>query len=278
MFNNRTLVIATMHGKEQVIAPLLAEAFNITTILPELLNTDVLGTFSGDVMRDGSPLEVARMKCLLAMKETECDLAIASEGSFGAHPTIPFIAGDDELVLLMDRKNGFEIFGRKVSTETNLGGETVMSIEDAKTLALKFGFPQHGLIIRDKEKGVNEVHKGIQDAVKFDNLINRILLAHGSAWIETDMRASFNPTRMEVIKQATQNLISKMKSKCPECETPGFSISKAISGLPCSVCSMPTMSTLSYEYRCSQCEFSKHEYFPHSKTKEEPMYCDFCNP
>lgn len=267
-----------MHQKEQVIAPLLNTAFNIVSVLPKDLNTDLLGTFSGEIERKESPLEVAKRKCMLAMEETGCDIAIASEGSFGAHPTIPFIAADDELVLIVDRKNGLEIFGREVSTETNFKGESIASIEEANEFAQRVGFPSHGIIIRSEEGAKEEVHKGIQDRVLFETLVNEKLSAQGKAWLETDMRAMFNPTRLNVIEKATEKLISKMQSLCPKCDFPGFSVTKSIPGLSCSLCLMPTQSTLAYEYTCRYCDYMEEKKYPHGKVQEEPMYCDFCNP
>ncbi len=75
MFKGRTLLIATKHRKEQVISPILEEALGVKCIVSENIDTDVLGTFTGEVERTNSPLETARMKCELA-----------SEGSFGSHP------------------------------------------------------------------------------------------------------------------------------------------------------------------------------------------------
>lgn len=46
------------------------------------------------------------------------------------------------------------------------------------------------------------------------------------------MRAMFNPTRMEVIKRATEKLVSKIKRRCEKCETPGFDIDSVEIGLP----------------------------------------------
>ena len=42
------------------------------------------------------------------------------------------------------------------------------------------------------------------------------------AFIETDMRAFKNPTRMEAIEKATENLIENIQSECPKCQSPGF--------------------------------------------------------
>jgi hypothetical protein len=87
-FEGRQLLIATKHNKERVIAPLFEKALGVTCIVPDNFDTDLLGTFSGEVEREQDPLSTARRKCLLAMQQANCDLAIASEGSFGPHPSL----------------------------------------------------------------------------------------------------------------------------------------------------------------------------------------------
>ena len=92
------------------------------------------------------------------------------------------------------------------------------------------------------------------------------------------MRAMFNPTRMEVIKQGAIQLAKKVSSRCPKCSTPGFGAEKIVNGLPCSQCSLPTKSIRAHVYVCQNCLFEKETEFPTNKKVEEPMYCDFCNP
>jgi hypothetical protein len=83
---------------------------------------------------------------------------------------------------------------------------------------------------------------------------------------------------MQIIEQATQKLANKVKSLCPECQSPGFGITETIQGLPCEICQYPTRSILSYIYTCQQCGFSKEEKYPNGKTTEDPGLCDCCNP
>ena len=66
MFKDRRLVIATMHKKEQVIAPILESGLGVKCILPEHFNSDQWGTFSGEIERKHDPIETARQKCLKA--------------------------------------------------------------------------------------------------------------------------------------------------------------------------------------------------------------------
>jgi hypothetical protein len=88
----------------------------------------------------------------------------------------------------------------------------------------------------------------------------------------------FNPSRMNVIEKATQKLVQKIRSTCPQCKMPGFGITDARKGLECSLCGSPTNSTLSYIYDCQHCQFTKEEMYPNKKTTEDPTYCDYCNP
>ena len=277
LFANRFLAIATMHDKEKVIAPLLEETIQVECQVP-LINTDELGTFSGEIERKHSPIETARLKCEIALQKTRYDLAVASEGSFGAHPTYPFVSADDEIILLVDKKNDLEIWGRTLSTETNFAGKAVKDFQEAQEFANKIGFPEHALIIRDQQESTIVLHKGINSFDMLEKLLSEQLSNETSVWLETDMRAMNNPSRMKIIKEATFNLIKKLQSHCPDCYFPGYWIKKAIPGLPCVQCSLPTRSTLSYEYGCINCDHTSKRTYPNNKKVEDPMYCDFCNP
>ena len=67
MFSGRNLVIATKHEKERVIAPVLELELGVKCFTTPNLNTDELGTFTGEVERKDVPVMTARKKCLRAM-------------------------------------------------------------------------------------------------------------------------------------------------------------------------------------------------------------------
>lgn len=96
MFEGRSLIIATKHRKETVIAPSLEGALGVICRVAEDFDIDILGTFTGEVERKDNPVTTARNKCLMAMEKTNCDLGVASEGSFGPHPAMFFVYADDE--------------------------------------------------------------------------------------------------------------------------------------------------------------------------------------
>ena len=277
-FEGRSIVIATKHKKQHAITPLLEKELGVSCIIPENLDTDLLGTFCGEIERALSPIDAAKQKCMLAMELTGTDLAVASEGSFGAHPLLYFLPADDELLVLIDKKNGLEITVREVSTKTNYNAKEVSSEEDLLAFAQSALFPGHGLILKDKKEGYTAIAKGIVDAKELLETFRQYMATYGSVYAETDMRAHLNPSRMEVIEETTKKLIAKIKTTCPSCQTPGFGIKEATPGLPCENCKAPTKSTLYHVYACQRCSHTHETYFPNGKQEEDPTYCDRCNP
>lgn len=277
VFKNRKLVIATQHKKETVIAPLVEKALGVYCIPNEILDTDSLGTFSGEVERKNDPISTVRQKCLMAMQAHNCELGIASEGSFGNHPSIFFLPADDEFIIFIDQTNNIEIIARELSTSTNFGGQEVKTESELLEFAERSKFPSHGLILRDRKESTSEIYKGICEMNELLKTFYELVEKHNTVYVETDMRAMFNPTRMVVIETATEKLIEKIKSKCPDCKMPGFSIIDSIPGLPCNQCASPTQSIKTLIYGCNKCKLTVEKAIP-ERSFEEPMYCDFCNP
>jgi hypothetical protein len=278
MFQGRKIVIATKHRKEAVIAPILESELGLSAFVDERFDTDLLGTFTGEVERKLDPLSTARQKCLMAMELADCDLGLASEGSFGPHPTIFFINADEEFLILIDKKNKLEIVVRELSTDTNFDGKEIRDEEALLEFAKNAGFPSHGLILHEANDRLTELHKGITDMDALKSAFGSLLAKHGQAYVETDMRALYNPTRMRVIQKAAEKLVQKIKSTCPQCHTPGFGVTGAKRGLPCSLCGSPTNSVLSHLYVCARCNYTMEEMYPNNLQEEDPMYCDLCNP
>ena len=278
MFKGRDLVIASKHAKEKVIAPIVEKELGIKCFVSLDLDTDLLGTFTGEIERKDDPITSARNKCFMAMELTNCDLAIASEGSFGPHPSLFFIPADDEILVLIDKKNGLEIIVRELNTETNFNGSDIKTEEELLAFAANANFPSHGLILRKSKDEYGDIVKGINSVEQLSKVFIKLMNDFGTAFVETDMRAMYNPTRMKIIESATQKLIKKINTLCPICNMPGFGITDAKEGLPCEICNFPTRSTLSYLYACQKCNYTKEEKYPKGKKIEDPMYCDYCNP
>lgn len=278
MFHKRQLFIATKHNKERVIAPIFEAEFGMTSFVSDALDTDDLGTFSGEIERKEDALTTLRNKCILGTALTQSDLVVASEGSFGAHPSLFFGHANQELVMLKDFKNDLEIVAKEISLETNFNGQKILNETDLITFAQNVNFPSHALILKDAEVHFSKVIKGIQTEEILLATFHELLQKNGSVYVETDMRALYNPTRMKVIEKATWQLVKKLKSLCPSCQTPGFDLVDAVSGLPCALCKSPTHSTLYHVYQCKKCDYSTNKMYPRGVFQEDPTYCDTCNP
>lgn len=278
MFQGRSLLIATKHEKEKVLAPLFESALGVRCYTSSQLDTDIFGTFSGELSRQSSPLETVRDKCLWAIHQTDADLVLSSEGSFGSHPSLFFAHADEEWLMLIDKKNDIEIFVREISLETNFAASTVNNDDELNAFAEKYLFPEHGLVVKDQCDSPVRITKGI---VRWEELYEEVhfYFRQGkNCYVETDMRAHMNPTRMKVIQKAGESLLQKIGSTCPSCQTPGFGVVKVHSGLPCEWCESPTKSTFSHVYECQKCYFQVEKKFPNQKTHESPEFCNYCNP
>lgn len=275
-------VMATMHRKEQVIAPLFRQHLGLHLVVPTNFDTDALGTFTRDIPRAGSQIEAARQKAKQALALTGETIAVASEGAFFPHPVFPGIACNREIVLLLDMEHNIEVVGSELSNHTNFAHRSVHSVEAAIAFAEQVGFPNHALVAMPSRDGCDrsQIYKGIQTSTQLCQVVERLLQqSHdGSIHLETDMRAMFNPTRMQVIEQATQNLIAKIQSTCPNCDYPGFDVVEQKRGLPCQWCHLPTQLIKAETYRCQHCRFQEDRLFPQGIEFADPGQCSHCNP
>ena len=278
LFKGRKIIIATKHQKEKVIAPLFENGIKVKCIVPENFDTDLFGTFTGEIERSLDPISTIRKKCLSAMNLYNCEIGVASEGSFGPHPTLGFINVNEELIIFIDKKNKIEVLSRELSLKTNFDGQNVFSELELIEFAKRTKFPSHGLILKAKHIKGFEIFKDFKNLKELKMIFNNLIKKSYTISIETDMRAMNNPTRMKVIQLATKKIIEKLKTHCPNCNMIGFEIVESISGLPCQLCAMPTRSSLKHVYACKKCEFKKEKKYPNKKFTEDPMYCDFCNP
>ena len=278
LFSGRTAVLGTMHKKENVIAPLLKESLDLQIIVPEHFDSDRFGTFTRDVSRKGNQLDAARAKALAAMERTGCDLGLASEGSFGVDPQLPFIQSNFELVLLIDRKNDLEIRGHHRSAKTNIAGVYVSTPEEALAIARSWGFPEHGVILRLNKHIPILIKKSITSEALLETCFKKLQTSSllKSLYIETDMRAHRNPTRMENIKSATEDLIRNCLSCCPRCSMPGFVTTNAVLGAVCRLCARETDRPKGSIYTCYTCGYTEDRLRENATV--EPGECQYCNP
>ena len=94
-------MLATQHGKLRALAPPLARRLGLI-VEPAAIDTDAFGTFTGTTARTGTAAEAALAKARAGMAAAGLDLGLASEGSFGPHPWLPFGAGGVETLAFID--------------------------------------------------------------------------------------------------------------------------------------------------------------------------------
>lgn len=277
-FSGRTLAIATMHGKEKVLAAPLETVLGVNCSIPAHLDTDRFGTFSGEVERPGDADFTLRHKCLAAMEALDCDLAVASEGSFGPHPMVPFAAVGEERLLLMDRGNGLEIGVRSLSPHTNFAHADIEEIGDLHDFAARVGFPEHALILRSKKAGEARIVKGLREHAALEDAFRRLKESGDNIVVQTDMRAMFNPTRMQAIGNLCLELVRRAACLCQHCSRPGFGERHYTGGLPCAWCGSPTDRVLYVEMRCGHCGHAETQWYPEGVEAADPGACPRCNP
>ena len=279
---NRVAVLATMHQKERVMAPILERELGVKIIVPTDFDTDKFGTFTREVKRLGTQIEAVRLKAKKALDIAGATLAFASEGTFGPHPAMPYLPANREIVILLDIANNLELIGEHLSVETNYSHQLVSGVEEAKVFANKVGFPAHALVVITgaAATGNSEIVKGIiTEKQLFDAVragINKSV--SGKVHVETDMRAMYNPTRMKNIENATLDLVKKFHQFCPECGWPGFEVAERKIGLPCGLCYFPTQLVRSTIYQCKNCGYNQEKLFPDGRETAEPSQCQYCNP
>lgn len=278
--SSRIALLATKHAKETVIAPLFAQALGMTVTVPEGFDSDRFGTFTRDIERQGNQLEAARAKANAVLDQVGGTVAIASEGAFFSDPMLPMLAQNRELVVLIDRDQNLEIVGQSLSSDTNFSHKTVTSVEEALTFAAAAKFPSHGLVVMPEADCLDTatIVKGLVHETELIKAVEKTLQGFPSAHIETDMRAMHNPLRMEVIADATRDLITTLQRRCPSCGTPGFSMVERKPGLPCGLCQIPTQLILKDIYQCLRCQHTEDHYYPNGIRSADPGQCWNCNP
>lgn len=271
IYHGLTAALATRHGKERAIAAPFAALTGLTITVPQGIDTDALGTFTGETLRPASMRDTLRMKARLGMTAAGLPIGIASEGSFGPHPIIPFVAGGLEMLVFIDDSRGIEVVEEAASDATNFAALEMAPGADVDGFLSRIGFPDHAVVLRDG----SEVTKGIATRADLDHLLKT---SGVGARLETDMRAHLNPTRMAEIGKLAQRLARRIATPCPVCSTPGFGIVRRETGLRCEECGAPTALVRSIVRGCAACRHEEHSPRTDGLAAASPAHCPECNP
>ncbi len=276
------IILTTQHAKSIAVAPSFWNKLG-ASVLEYVVDTDQLGTFSGEIKRKGNALECVRRKCEWPLDRfgDKIEFALANEGSFGPHPRIPFLPCDQEIMYFIDRRHSFHLYLSHLSEKTNYQMDTVDSLEALHKFAKIAKFPSHALILRPNNRESTElIFKGVnsQPALEEAFLQSRKHALDGSVWIETDMRAQFNPSRMAVIGELAEKLAERLALHCPECGIPGWGKVRVETGLTCSGCGSKTQLIKHEIYGCTKCPYEETHQPAHGLEQAEPEHCQYCNP
>lgn len=275
-FGGRQLGVATQHGKGEAIGKVLLPALQLKSVVEIPVPTDLLGTFSGETERLLSPVEAAREKCKMAYEATGNSLIIASEGSFGPHPSNPYFSADTEILVLKDYMDNKEYVVHHCSPKVHWHKQSFQSNQGFAKFLVTADFPRHGLIFHTDTKQSDAIFKECRNFQQAQEKADFLLQKQGSFIAESDLRAFRNPTRMEVISETAQKLADLLLSKCPKCLEPGFEVHRKIAGLICAWCGLPSPLPKAFVKGCKGCGFELEEAVP-EKTAN-PQFCLFCNP
>lgn len=277
-FNRKKLWVVSRHEKHLYIAPPLVAATGLIVEPFTEIDTDLLGTFSGEVERTMAPLDCAREKCRLAAAYFSEGYLLASEGSFGPHPAFGLLSAGEEWLVFYDIAEKKEIIVRDVTLDTCFRGEKITDEATCLSFLEQVGFPLQKVIVKSSQHQPARIIKHLEHTADVIHAMQEITEQYGDCFIETDMRAMNNPTRQRYLLQLGTKLAQKLCSVCDQCGWYGFSVARVERGLPCSWCGNPTEGVLYEVSSCSQCGFEKENYFPRGKQQEDPQFCNQCNP
>jgi hypothetical protein len=275
-YRGATVVLPTLHAKGMLAQEVFDKYLGMNVV--ELhVDTDQFGTFSGDVERKLSPKESVIAKAKLGLAQSDYQYAIASEGTIGADPAISFINSDVECVVFVDSVHNLIISHTYRSFDITAHTHEYTQGEDLEKFLTKADFPNHQLIVKSLDSGIKALAKGISNHADLSSVLDQAQIEGlKKIVIESDLRAHASPSRARNIKQAFKELAIRINSLCPECESPGWGVTSAVRGLPCTDCGEESDAIRAHVYGCISCAFIA-EGDPIA-TSIDPGRCSWCNP
>lgn len=276
-YDGRHATLATRHEKLAMVAPPFRSLVGLQVATIDV-DTDSLGTFSGERERRGTQRETAIEKARLGMRVAGRSLGLATEASFGPMDGNPFVSACLEFVVLVDDERGV-IIGE---AEVDYGVPSIsVDIPDGLIEQIPLaaaGFPEHGLIVRPVE-GFEPITKGIHD---LDSLKAAVAVASSASptrtvRVENDLRAHHSPSRRLVIARAAQRLARRVAAICVACGAPGWGVVARNPGAPCAECGTATRLAMSETFGCAVCATTDVRQLPEA-SGVDARFCPRCNP
>jgi hypothetical protein len=237
-YRHERIGLATIHGKELAVAPPFRRLLGAEIVVAPDLDTDTLGTFSGEIARPGPIVETCAIKAELAFRTLDVDCAIASEGSYGPIDRVPLRPAGVEVLAFIDRRRGVRVIETLSTHRTNWRLLRFKAGDPEAPAAVKaLGFPEFGVFVISN----SDPTRPIKGLTRLDEVVSAIdqeanRSDDGLAVLIADMRAHRNPTRMKVLRALSWKLVKRLECLCPKCQAPGFGPIESRRGLPCEGC------------------------------------------
>ncbi len=241
-YTGRAIGLSTIHAKERALEPPFRRLLGAHVIVAPEVDTDALGTFSGEIPRPDALVETCFLKAELAFRTLDVDCAVASEGSYGPIARVPLVASGVEIMAFVDRRRGVRLIETLATERTNWRLHRFEAGDPAVRAAVRaMGFPRFGVFVISS----TDPSRPIKDLTRMEDVVAAVdseagRSEEGQAIVIADMRAHRNPTRMQVLRALSWKLAKRLECLCPKCAAPGFGLSQSRRGLPCEACGMPT--------------------------------------
>ncbi|KAF1041984.1 MAG: hypothetical protein GAK35_02963 [Herbaspirillum frisingense] len=218
--NGMPVLIATMHGKEAILGPMLAK-LGFKVLLPVGYDTDALGTFSGDIRRHGTAFDAVLEKARRACQITCVPRAVASEGSYRPSQELFPGARNVELLAFVDLQADYACIEHLTNTATSfVKGRVRPDLDAPETISLlrEMQWPRIKALVVPEDPILGtwpeDVFKGIGDRATLKQALESCAAKtkDGLVHVETDLRAHMNPTRMESIASVAKLLAARLYS------------------------------------------------------------------
>lgn len=277
-YANVRIGLATIHAKELAIAPPFRRLLDADVVVAHGLDTDALGTFSGEVPRPDALVETCVIKAELAFRSLDVDCAIANEGSYGPIDRVPLVASGVEIMAFIDRKRGVRLIETLGTHRTNWRLRRFKAGDPSVPAVVKaMGFPRYGVFViasSDASRPVKDLSNMDEVVAAVNREANRS--EDGLAIVIADMRANRNPTRMRVLRALSWKLAKRLERLCPKCQAPGFGVVGSRRGLPCEACGQPT-HWVDFEIDgCSACGHAESRPRKDGRSTASKLSCKAC--
>ena len=240
-------------------------------------DTDQLGTFSGEVERKDTPKNTALRKLEIGAQLSGAKYAIASEGSIGNDPVIPFAVSDIEILVFKDFERDLVILETLRSFEIKAGRVELLPGHNYEDFLIQADFPNHSVIAKTEDINATAPIKGINNKTELDAAIKSLFKVAPKVILESDFRANQSPSRMANIEKLASKLATRLANLCRNCSTPGFGEISYETGVICTECKRLNPDAIRAETRsCIKCDETEAGKVINNELT--PDKCIWCNP